>query len=462
MARGGNRSQAVRAAKHGKAPAPQAVEFCPLCIEPLDDTERAFHPCPCGYQVCLFCLDRLKLECGNLCPGCRTQYGSEMTSFPQAQAQKQRHTPRASPQKPEQPLLGAVERADSNPSLQARPSPRPRTLTPHIEHTVNGLRPASLRSPASPSKEPDEPAHSGATAPGASAVGFSASGQSLPQQPPAKVPAWPAARSAWPDTERQKPSTQSAWPAAQQSAAAEAGPSAASSQLAPAPELSPQPLPERPPSRGKGAVPSAHTAQEDPAVQWVFNHVGLERLQPAAPDPKGVELLQQVQASLKAGQISFAQGAEQLVAFIKQRSSVQDLSELRAFNNQAPALHASSQQSAPASSHEHMLRAQSTSNGVSSSIWGTSTSASVWPASSTALPSQSIWADAASPYTSAPMAATPSQGFSPAMSRLHSLWAVPSKPGVNAAVSIGNGGKAWGSEQPQNGRLGLANGGAAS
>ena len=29
---------------------------CPLCMETLDQTDLAFHPCMCGYQVCLYCL----------------------------------------------------------------------------------------------------------------------------------------------------------------------------------------------------------------------------------------------------------------------------------------------------------------------------------------------------------------------------------------------------------------------
>ena len=29
-------------------------EYCPLCIEPLDLSDKHFKPCPCGYQVCSF------------------------------------------------------------------------------------------------------------------------------------------------------------------------------------------------------------------------------------------------------------------------------------------------------------------------------------------------------------------------------------------------------------------------
>ncbi|KAK9811881.1 hypothetical protein WJX72_011728 [[Myrmecia] bisecta] len=52
----------------GRANQDEEEKFCPLCIEPLDSTEQQFYPCPCGYQLCLFCYDRIKLECSNLFP----------------------------------------------------------------------------------------------------------------------------------------------------------------------------------------------------------------------------------------------------------------------------------------------------------------------------------------------------------------------------------------------------------
>mmetsp|Transcript_23287 Transcript_23287/g.69162 ORF Transcript_23287/g.69162 Transcript_23287/m.69162 type:complete len:446 (-) Transcript_23287:57-1394(-) len=50
-------------------------ETCPLCVEELDNTDKEFYPCPCGYQVCLFCYGQVKEQCGGLCPGCRREYG---------------------------------------------------------------------------------------------------------------------------------------------------------------------------------------------------------------------------------------------------------------------------------------------------------------------------------------------------------------------------------------------------
>eukprot|EP00899_Mesostigma_viride_P027220 jgi/Mesvir1/7683/Mv11653-RA.1 len=58
--------------------------LCPLCIEPLDETDEIFRPCPCGYRVCLFCYDRIKLELNALCPSCRAPYGSPVAAVPPA------------------------------------------------------------------------------------------------------------------------------------------------------------------------------------------------------------------------------------------------------------------------------------------------------------------------------------------------------------------------------------------
>jgi hypothetical protein len=46
---------------------------CPLCVEPLGLDEQIL-PCPCGYQVCMFCWHRVKEEGSGLCPACRVPY----------------------------------------------------------------------------------------------------------------------------------------------------------------------------------------------------------------------------------------------------------------------------------------------------------------------------------------------------------------------------------------------------
>ncbi|KAG9390997.1 RNA recognition motif in Eukaryotic CCR4-NOT transcription complex subunit 4 [Carpediemonas membranifera] len=47
--------------------------LCPLCGEKLDNTELSFFPCPCKYQVCRFCLHKLK-QTDARCPACRKPY----------------------------------------------------------------------------------------------------------------------------------------------------------------------------------------------------------------------------------------------------------------------------------------------------------------------------------------------------------------------------------------------------
>ena len=50
-------------------------EVCPLCCNELDATDLNFLPCPCGYQVCLYCYGRLEKEFQSRCPACRNVYG---------------------------------------------------------------------------------------------------------------------------------------------------------------------------------------------------------------------------------------------------------------------------------------------------------------------------------------------------------------------------------------------------
>ncbi|KAL9262533.1 General negative regulator of transcription subunit 4-like protein [Drosera capensis] len=56
-----------------RAVAPEQPTSCPICCEDLDLTDRCFRPCPCGFQVCLFCHKRIREDDGR-CPGCRKQY----------------------------------------------------------------------------------------------------------------------------------------------------------------------------------------------------------------------------------------------------------------------------------------------------------------------------------------------------------------------------------------------------
>eukprot|EP00808_Paulinella_micropora_P000050 g9041.t1 len=55
--------------------------ICPLCVEPLDETDRNFKPCKCGYQVCLWCWHNINENLGGKCPACRQDYRQENYEF---------------------------------------------------------------------------------------------------------------------------------------------------------------------------------------------------------------------------------------------------------------------------------------------------------------------------------------------------------------------------------------------
>lgn len=51
---------------------------CPLCAEELDETDLALLPCPCDYQVCIWCLQRIRERENNKCPQCRRDYDESL------------------------------------------------------------------------------------------------------------------------------------------------------------------------------------------------------------------------------------------------------------------------------------------------------------------------------------------------------------------------------------------------
>mmetsp|Transcript_39984 Transcript_39984/g.125587 ORF Transcript_39984/g.125587 Transcript_39984/m.125587 type:complete len:872 (-) Transcript_39984:79-2694(-) len=50
---------------------------CPLCCEEMESTDLALLPCPCGYQICLLCLHKIRNEGNKQCPACRSEYEEE-------------------------------------------------------------------------------------------------------------------------------------------------------------------------------------------------------------------------------------------------------------------------------------------------------------------------------------------------------------------------------------------------
>ncbi|KAL4922481.1 hypothetical protein BDW62DRAFT_53613 [Aspergillus aurantiobrunneus] len=57
-------------------------EFCPLCIEEFDLSDKNFKPCPCGYQICQFCYNNIKTHSEEgRCPNCRRTYDESTIQY---------------------------------------------------------------------------------------------------------------------------------------------------------------------------------------------------------------------------------------------------------------------------------------------------------------------------------------------------------------------------------------------
>ncbi|OJJ45359.1 hypothetical protein ASPZODRAFT_134004 [Penicilliopsis zonata CBS 506.65] len=57
-------------------------EFCPLCIEEFDLSDKNFKPCPCGYQICQFCYNNIKTHSEEgRCPNCRRVYDESAIQY---------------------------------------------------------------------------------------------------------------------------------------------------------------------------------------------------------------------------------------------------------------------------------------------------------------------------------------------------------------------------------------------
>lgn len=67
-------------------------EFCPLCVEEMDISDKNFKPCPCGYQICQFCYNNIRQnpELNGRCPGCRRFYDDESVEYKSISADEYR------------------------------------------------------------------------------------------------------------------------------------------------------------------------------------------------------------------------------------------------------------------------------------------------------------------------------------------------------------------------------------
>ncbi|KAM9934449.1 hypothetical protein OXX80_005955 [Metschnikowia pulcherrima] len=70
----------------------EEVEYCPLCVEEMDISDKNFKPCPCGYQICQFCYNNIRQnpELNGRCPGCRRLYDDESVEYKTLTAEEYR------------------------------------------------------------------------------------------------------------------------------------------------------------------------------------------------------------------------------------------------------------------------------------------------------------------------------------------------------------------------------------
>ncbi|BFZ56220.1 transcriptional repressor proteinral negative regulator of transcription subunit 4 [Savitreella phatthalungensis] len=94
---------------------------CPLCMEEFDISDRTFKPCPCGYQICRFCYNRIVNSdtAANGCPACRRPYSEATVEFKPLSAEEwkrdqQRIQTRKNKEKERRELEAASRRHLSN------------------------------------------------------------------------------------------------------------------------------------------------------------------------------------------------------------------------------------------------------------------------------------------------------------------------------------------------------------
>ncbi len=238
---------------------------------------------PCRYQVCVFCHKKIELFCNNLCPGCRTEYGSQKQLFDPASRQSSSDTTHPAPPVPLTPAKHMLSQSAEAHTPQTQGSIHPGPKGNGLQQAgVTGWPPlwgpSSDRSGNNVSNMPSSQSPSE----GASAwPSLTASQRQVPSATshalnPSQLP------SAQPQTDQ----SVSAWQK-QQSDQQQEGTSILSNS-----------------ERTRVTLPAPLTAGQVPCVQ---------------ADPDGAALLQKVQSAVGNGELSIEEGTKQLVAFLRQR-----------------------------------------------------------------------------------------------------------------------------------------------
>ena len=226
----------------------------------------------CRYQVCVFCHKKIELFCNNLCPGCRTEYGSQKDMFGPAARQSSN---------------------DIGPSPAMPSTPAKQTLAQgaeaHTPHThQHSVKPNSLQQAGWPAQWGQLSDRSNTHAIALTSAQSSSEGAS----------AWPSLAA----SQRQMQGSGAHAPSTSQQSQSQ---HAAAAQT---PAWQNQ-QPDQP-----QAGPSADLTRVTLSAPLVTGQVPSVQA-----DPDGAALLQKVQSAVGNGELSIEDGTKQLVAFLRQR-----------------------------------------------------------------------------------------------------------------------------------------------
>lgn len=243
-------------------------ETLPVCFPGMNSLRHE-----CRYQVCVFCHKKIELFCNNLCPGCRTEYGTQKDMFDPAGRQSSTDISSPSPGMPLTPAKHML--------AQGTEAATPHTHQPGAK--PNGLQQAGW--PALWGQAADRSGHHASSLAG-------------PQPAAEGASAWPSLAA----SQRQ-----------------------ASGNNAHAPSTSQPPQPQHPATGHTSAWQNQQTDQQQQGMGVERTRIALSaplttgQVPSVQADPDGAALLQKVQSAVGNGELSIEDGTKQLVAFLRQR-----------------------------------------------------------------------------------------------------------------------------------------------
>ena len=233
----------------------------------------------CRYQVCVFCHKKIELFCNNLCPGCRTEYGSQKAFFDPASRLSSNDVTHSAPPVPLPPAKNVLSQSAEASTPQSALAPK-----------ANGLQQGATGWPSLWGPSAGDKSSNSVTS-------------TLASQAPAEVTsAWPSLAAS--QRQVQGASTHPASPSQPLLLQQQADNYASAWSDQQSDQQQEQASTSSGADRTRVTLAAPLTAGQVPSVQ---------------ADPDGAALLQKVQSAVGNGELSIEEGTKQLVAFLRQR-----------------------------------------------------------------------------------------------------------------------------------------------